>query len=79
MMLFRIWQHYPSVLNYQGYSRYNPLIIALYWLEKWIYRNASALVFSMRGGWDYVKQKGWDKAVRHSKVFHINNGVDIRT
>jgi glycosyltransferase involved in cell wall biosynthesis len=67
-----------SLVVYQGYSRYNPLIIALYWLEKWIYRNASALVFSMPGGWDYVKQKGWDSAIRQSKVFHINNGVDIK-
>jgi glycosyltransferase involved in cell wall biosynthesis len=67
-----------SLVVYQGYSRYNPLIIGLYWLEKWIYKNANALVFSMPGGWDYVKHRGWERAIRKSKVFYVNNGVDLK-
>jgi glycosyltransferase involved in cell wall biosynthesis len=67
-----------SLVVYQGYSRYNPLIVGLYWLEKWIYKNANALVFAMPGGWDYVKQRGWDRVVRKSKVFYISNGVDLK-
>jgi glycosyltransferase involved in cell wall biosynthesis len=66
-----------SIVAYQGFSRYNPMIVALDWLERWIYRKSDALVFTMPGGWDYVRMRGWDRVVRRDKVFHINNGVDL--
>lgn len=50
---------------------------ALYYGEQWIYRKADSLVFTMEGGKDYIKEKGWDERIDLSKVHHINNGVDL--
>ncbi len=56
---------------------HNPAVLALRCLEKWIYRKADAVVFTMEGAYDYIKERKWEKAVPHSKVFYINNGVDL--
>lgn len=49
--------------------------------EKWIYNKADALIFTMEGGKDYIREKGWDstlfKRVDLKKVFYINNGIDM--
>lgn len=53
----------------------------LYAGEKWIYRKADKLIFTMEGGKDYIVERGWDKVsggpIDISKVHHINNGVDL--
>ncbi|MDR3053271.1 MAG: glycosyltransferase, partial [Coriobacteriales bacterium] len=68
-----------SIVSYQGYSRKSPVIIALLMLEKWIYTHSSAVVFTMPGGWDYIKDRGWDKRIKRKNIFHINNGVDLES
>ncbi|MBA4258958.1 MAG: glycosyltransferase WbuB [Chitinophaga sp.] len=59
----------------------NPLLGLLYYAEKFIYKKADALVFSMEGGIDYLRNKKWLKSqggpVSDEKVFYINNGVDL--
>lgn len=50
---------------------------ALYMLEHWIYKKADAVLFTMRGGKQYIKDQGWDKDVSLDKIFYINNGVDL--
>ena len=35
------------------------------------------MVFTMPGGGDYIKDKGWEKKVSLEKVFNINNGIDV--
>lgn len=54
---------------------------AMYRLEHKLYREADALVFTMEGGAQYIRDKGWDAQsggdVDLSKVFHINNGIDL--
>lgn len=56
---------------------HNPAVIALRWLEKWIYKKADAVVFTMEGAYDYIMERGWEKDVPRSKVHYINNGVDL--
>lgn len=46
----------------------------LYKLEKFIYKHADQLVFTFPGGGDYAKK--W--AIEDSKVYNINNGVDLQ-
>lgn len=55
----------------------NPLLKVLYKGEKWIYSKADAVTFTMEGGAQYIRDKGWDKDIDMSKIFHINNGVDL--
>ena len=56
----------------------NPILKLLYAGERWIYKKADAVIFSMEGGAQYIKDKGWDKQIPLSKVYHINNGVDLK-
>lgn len=62
-------------------TRKNPLIQMLYLGEKWIYKKADKLVFTMAGGLRYIEDHGWDTAnggpVAPEKIYHINNGVDL--
>lgn len=66
-----------SIVEYNGMSRKNPIIQILYQLEKWIYKKADQLIFTMEGGKEYIKDKGWDKKINLDKVNHVNNGVDL--
>lgn len=68
-----------SIIAYGIAGPHNPAVIALRWLEKWIYKKADAVVFTMEGGHDYIAEQGWEKEISRSKVFHINNGVDLKT
>ena len=56
---------------------HNPAVIALRRLEKWIYKKADAIVFTMESGYDYIIEQGWEKDIPRSKVHYINNGVDL--
>ncbi len=70
-----------SFVAYGMISRKNPLLRLLYRGERWVYKNADALIFSMEGGRDYIIEKGWDTAhggcVDLGKISYINNGVDL--
>tara|TARA_B100000768_G_scaffold181261_1_gene203574 strand:+ start:4818 stop:6056 length:1239 start_codon:yes stop_codon:yes gene_type:complete len=62
-------------------SKENPLLKLAYWGERWLYERSDKLVFSMEGGKDYIKEKGWDLdsggSIDLNDVHYINNGVDI--
>jgi len=64
-----------SIVEFAGKSEKNILIKILYKLEKYLYRHADRLIFTMEGGRDYIIDKHWDKKIDLEKVEHINNGV----
>ena len=67
-----------SIVAYSTrFTRDHPLIRLLYRGEKWIYQRADALIFTMEGGYDYITERGWERAIPRSKVHCINNGVDL--
>ena len=66
-----------SIVVYGIAGPCNPAVIALRRLEKWLYKNADAVVFTMEGGYDYIVEQGWEKEIPRSKVYYINNGVDL--
>ena len=51
--------------------------------EKWIYKNADAIIFTKEGDVDYIKEMGWDKnhggPVDLHKCHYINNGVNLQS
>ncbi|MFQ7110036.1 MAG: glycosyltransferase family 4 protein [Anaerovoracaceae bacterium] len=49
----------------------------LYRGEKWIYKKANQIIFTMPGGADYIKDKNWDNDISLDKIHYINNGVDL--
>ena len=66
-----------SLIAYGIAGPYNPAVLWLRRLEKWIYTKADAVVFTAEGAYDYIKEQHWEKEVPQSKVFYINNGVDL--
>ena len=66
-----------SIIAYGIAGPHNPAVIGLRWLEKWIYKKADAVVFTMEGGYDYIREQHWEKEIPQSKVYAINNGVDL--
>ena len=50
-----------SFVAYNIIKKKNPLLKLLYAGEKWIYKKADKLIFTMEGGKDYIIEKGWDK------------------
>lgn len=66
-----------SIVVYGIAGPRNPAVIALRRLEKWLYTHANAVVFTMEGAYDYIVEQKWEKDVPRSKVFYVNNGVDL--
>ncbi len=66
-----------SIVAYGVAGANHPAVRLLRRLEKWIYKKADALVFTMEGAYDYIREQGWEKDITRDKVFYINNGVDL--
>lgn len=66
-----------SIINFNHFSKNNPVINILFHLEKWLYVKADQLIFTMSGGKRYIKDQGWDRKIDFNKITHINNGVDL--
>ncbi|QCR31979.1 glycosyltransferase family 4 protein [Lysinibacillus sp. SGAir0095] len=70
-----------SLVTYGIINRSNLLTKVMYLGEKWIYKKADKLIFTMEGGKDYIVERGWDLEnggpIDLTKVHHINNGVDL--
>lgn len=73
---------WPESIVKFGKLKENSLIAKLlYKGEKWIYKKANALIFTMEGGSSYLKDQKWDIAnggpIDLNKVYYINNGIDL--
>lgn len=66
-----------SIVEYTTATGNNLLIRFLYWLEKYDYIKSDAIVFSMEGGKDYIREQKYASKVALKKVFHINMGCDL--
>lgn len=68
-------------VTYEIMKRNSIFIRFSYLIEKYIYRFSDAVIFSMEGGVDYLREKKWllsEKGIiDDKKIFHINNGVDL--
>ena len=67
-----------SIVAYSPkWKRTNPVMRILYSGEKWIYKKSDYVIMTWAGGYDYIKDRGWQKDIPESKVVHISNGVDL--
>ena len=66
-----------SIVEFTDFTRKNLAIKLLYRLEKWTYKKADALIFTMEGGCQYILDKKWEDVIDLNKIYHINNGVDL--
>ena len=69
---------WPETLVELGYLSEKKLLTRLmYRGEHSIYRKSQGVIFTMPGGKDYIKDRGWQDDVPLDKVYHISNGVDL--
>lgn len=69
---------WPESLKVYGVLKEKSLLLnILYYGERWIYKHADAIVFTMEGGMDYIKDRGWSDEISKNKIFNINNGIDL--
>lgn len=66
-----------SIVAYGIAGPKNPAVVVLRWLEKWIYKKADAVIFTMEEAYRYIEEQGWQNQIPRSKVFYVNNGVDL--
>jgi hypothetical protein len=71
-----------SFVAYGLVAKKNILLKLSYLAEYWLYKKADLLIFSMEGGKDYIKEKGWSfeqgGKIDLNKIHYINNGVDLK-
>jgi glycosyltransferase involved in cell wall biosynthesis len=68
---------WPESLVEVGIIKRNSLIAKILYLgEKWIYKRADKLIFTMPGGLNYIQDREWDE-IQIKKIININNGVDL--
>ncbi len=57
------------------------MTIILRQIEYWTYKKADAIIFTMEGGTQYIRDQKWDRdnggKINISKCFYINNGIDL--
>ncbi len=69
---------WPETLLMMGIVKEKTLLSwLLYKGEKYLYKKADNIIFTMEGGKQYIIDKGWDKDIDLSKIYHINNGIDL--
>ena len=66
-----------SFVEYGLIGRKNPLLALMYAYEKNMYIKADEIIFTMEGGYAYIRERGWENKIPLSKVHYINNGVDL--
>lgn len=68
-----------SFVAYNVIKPYNPLVHVMRLFERYLYDHATKLIFTAEGAYDYIEERKWTKSISKSKVFYINNGVDLET
>ena len=77
--VFEVRDLWPlSITEYnQSISENNLAIKVLYAMEKQLYKKADRIIFTMAGGKDYIRDKGWDDQINLDKIIQVNNGIDL--
>lgn len=76
------WDMWPEDFVTFGFLPKNSLAMKFaYRVERTLYERADKVIFTMEGGLDYIKSKGWTTEkggkVDPKKVYYINNGVNL--
>lgn len=70
-----------SIVEFGNLKRKSLLAKILFQGEKWIYKKADRIIFTVEGGADYIIHNKWDMLqggpIDINKVHHINNGIDL--
>ena len=78
------WDMWPEDFVTFGFLNANSMAMKFaYGIERKIYEKADMVIFTLEGGLDYIKEKGWTieqgGKVDPAKVHYVNNGVNLDT
>lgn len=81
-LIVEAWDLWPDSFVRFGLMKASSSITKFfYFVEKKMYEHGDAIVFTLEGGKDYLKDQGWTTdsggKIDTSKVYYINNGVNI--
>lgn len=81
-VIYDVLDLWPEGFIEMGYvKRSSVLAKCLYAMEHRSYRESDGIIFSMKGGRDYIIDKGWSKDfggdVDTDNIGYLNNGVDL--
>lgn len=75
-----IWP--DNFVDFGFIGKNNPITKYLFWVAKRGYAKSDAIVFTLKGCYQYFQKKGWDSEhggpIDLRKVYYINNGVDLK-
>lgn len=66
-----------SLVDFGIVNAYNPIVFLMRIFEKWLYKHADSVIFTFAGGYDYIKEQGWEKDIPKSKTHYVNNGIEL--
>jgi len=66
-----------TLIDFGKISENSFISVLLYRLERWIYKKADSVIFTMEGGKDYIIEKHYNSGIDLSKIFYLNNGIDL--
>ena len=77
------WDLWPAdFVKFGLIKEHNPAMKLAYAIEKQYYCHADRIIFTFKGGLEYLKKKGWTKKtggkIDMQHVHYINNGVDLK-
>lgn len=78
-----VWDLWPETFVAFGLmKRNNPFLKIAYRVEKFLYRKADRMIFTMEGAKDYILEKKWaleqGGKIDLKKYVYINNGIDLK-
>lgn len=76
------WDMWPEdFVTFGLLSANNPAMKWAYRMERKLYERADEVIFTLEGGLDYLKNKGWTTdtggSIEASKVHYINSGINL--
>lgn len=66
-----------SIVTYGVLSRKNIVIKLLYKFERYLYKHADEIIFTMENAWQYFEEQGLNQIISREKVHYVNNGIDM--
>lgn len=66
-----------SIVDFGVASESNILVKILFRFEKYLYKKADKIILTMENGYQYFIDKGYDSFIPRSKVYYLNNGIDL--
>ena len=81
-LITEAWDLWPdSFVRFGLMSASSPVVKFFYHIERRMYENGDSIIFTMEGGIDYLKERGWlvgyGGKIQRNKIFYINNGVNL--